>query len=88
MAENPRGDCQGAVGVFESPKGINTPRVEELPREEENSRVAPEGDRVLGVDGRGGGGDENSPATRDTEASGDSSSGKEMASGPGPATPQ
>ena len=71
--------------------GINNPGVEELPRGDKTSGVTPKGDRVRGADRRGRGGDRNSPATQDTEASGDSSSSKEMASGLGlvaPTSPQ
>ena len=88
MAENPGGDCQGVEGEVESPRGIDTPGVEELPWGDETSRVTPEGDGVAGADVKGQGGERNSPATRDTKAREDSSTSKEMASRPGPAASQ
>ena len=69
---------------FELPRGIDTPRVEELPRGNKTSGVTPKGDGFPGADGRGRGGGRNSPITLETEASRDSSSGKEMAIGMGP----
>ena len=39
------------------PRGIETPRVEELPRGDKKSGVTPEGDGVPGEDGKGQGGD-------------------------------
>ena len=75
-------------GEVESPRGIDTPGVEELPWGDETSRVTPEGDVVAGADLKGQGGERNSPATRDTKASGYIRSGKEMVSGPGPVAPQ
>ena len=76
VAETPGGDLQGVGGVVDSPRGIDTPGVEELSRWEENSIVTPKGDVVLGADGRGRGGDGNSPATGETEVIRDISSGK------------
>ena len=61
--------------------------MEELPQGDEFSGVNPKGDRVSRADGRGQGGDGNSPATRDNKAIRDSSIGEEMASGPRPAPP-
>ena len=66
---------------------ISTLGVEELPQGDKTSRVTPKGDSVPGAVGRGQVGDRKSPATRDTEVSGDSSSGRDMASGLGPAPP-
>ena len=63
MAENPGGDRQGVGGGVELPRGINTPRVEELPQGDETFKVTPEGDGVPGADGQGRGGDRKSPAT-------------------------
>ena len=48
-----RGDCQGVGGGVDSPKGTDTPGVEELPWGDETSGVSPEGDGVLGLDSRG-----------------------------------
>ena len=73
------------VGGVKSPRSINTPGVEELPRGDETAGVTPEGDGVPGEDGWGLGGDGNSLNTQETEASGDSGSDKEMTSRPGPA---
>ena len=87
VAENPGKECQGVLGRVESPRGVDTPGMEELPQGYETSGVNPEGDVVPGANGQGQGGDENSSAYRDTEARRDTSSGKEMASGPGPADP-
>ena len=49
------------------PRGIDTTRVEGLPRGEETSEVTPEGNGMPGADEQGWGGDENSLSTRDTE---------------------
>ena len=70
-------------GVVELPRGIDTPRVEDLLWGDENSGVTTKGDGVPGADGRGRGGDRNSPATRDNKAIRDRSSGNEMAISPG-----
>ena len=88
VAENPGGDCQGVGGGVESPRGTNTPRVEELPWGDENSGVTLEVDGVQGAEGQGRGWDGNPPATRDTKGSGDTSRGEEMASGQEPTAPQ
>ena len=88
MAENPVGDFQGVGGGVKFPRGTDTPRVEELPQGGKTSRVTSEGDRVPRVDGRGREGDGNSPATQDTEGSGNNSCGEEMESGQEPAAPQ
>ena len=50
--------------------------------------MTPEGDGVPGADRWGRGGDGNSPATRDTEGSRNTSRGEDMASGQEPAAPQ
>ena len=68
-----------------SRQGASTPWSGRVARGYETSRVTLDRDGILGEDGRGQGGDRNSPATRYTEASGDSSSDKEMASGLAPA---
>ena len=83
VALNPGGDCQGVGGAIELPRGTKTPGVERFPRGGETSIVTPEGYGVPGGDGRGWGGDENSPATQDTKvAATDRGGGK--TSGPGP----
>ena len=64
VAENPGGERQGVGGGVESPQGIDTPGVDALPRRGENPGVENNGDRVTGEDGRGQGGDGNSPTTR------------------------
>ena len=87
IAENPRGDCQGVGGKVESPRGTNTPGVEELPQGDETSRVTPKGNIVPEAEGQGQVGDINSPANRDTEGSGNNSCGEEMAGGQEPAAP-
>ena len=87
MAENSGGGRQGVEGGVESPLGIDTPGVEELPRGDETSGGTPEGDGVPGEDGWGLGGDGNSLNTQETEASGDSGRDKEITSGPWPAVP-
>ena len=46
VEKNLGGGRQGVVGRVKSPRGTNTPRVEDLPRGEEISRVTPEGDGV------------------------------------------
>ena len=69
VAENPGRGHQGVGGGIESPQGINTPGVEELPRGDETSGVPTEGEVVPGEDGRGRGGDGTPPTTRATEAS-------------------
>ena len=69
-------------------RGTDTPRVEELPQGDENSRVTPKGNIIPVVEGQGQGGDGNSPATRDTKGSGNNSRGGEMESGQEPATLQ
>ena len=74
-------------GGVKSPRGINTPGVEDLPLGNETSGVPPEGDRVTEADVQGRGGYGNSPSIQDTKVSGDSSSDNEMASGPVPAAP-
>ena len=78
VAENPWGDRQGVGGGVESPRGTDNPGVEELPRGDKTSGVTPEGDVVPGADGRGQGGDGNSPATRDTEGRRNTRRGEEM----------
>ena len=78
VAKNPRGNCQGVGGGVESPRGTDNPGVEELPRGDKTSGVTPEGNRVPGADGRGQGGDGNSPATRDTKGRSNTSRGEEM----------
>ena len=61
MAENSGGGRQGVEGGVESPLGIDTPGVEELPQGDDTSGVTPEGDRVPGEDGRVQGEDRNPP---------------------------
>ena len=85
MAKNPGGDHQGVGGGVNSKRVINTPRVEELPQEDKNSGVKLKGNRVTGEDRQGRGGDGKTPTTRETNASGDIGSEKEMTSGLGPA---
>ena len=48
-------------GVVESPHGIDTPRVAELPWGDKTPGVTTEGEGVPGEDGRGQGGDGNPP---------------------------
>ena len=69
VTENSKGDCQVVGGVVKSPRGTNTPGVEELLRGDETSRVTLEGDGVPGTDRRGQGGYGNSPPTWDTKGS-------------------
>ena len=74
-------------GGFESTRGIDTPKVEELPCGDKSSKLTPEGDSMTGEYGWGQGGDGNPPTTRETEASGYSSIDEDMTSGLGPAPP-
>ena len=60
---------------IKSPRGTNTPGVEELPHGDETSGVTLEGNGVPRADGQGRGGDGNSSATKDTEGSGNTSRG-------------
>ena len=87
--ENPAGKSSGvgdregghvAYEVAENPEG-GLQGVEELLRGGKTSRVNLEGDGVPGADGRGQGGDGNSPATRDTKGSSNTSRGEDMLSG-------
>ena len=87
VAENPGGDRQGVGWVVESPQGINTPGVEELPREDETFGVPTKGEVVPGEGGGGRGGDGNLPTTRATEASGASGVNKGMMHGLGTTVP-
>ena len=53
VAEKPRGGCQGVGGGVESPQGIDTPGVEDLPREDKTSGVPTKGEGVPGEDRQG-----------------------------------
>ena len=55
VVEKPWGDCQVVGGGVESPRGTNTPGVEELPWGNQTSGVTIEGDKVPGEDGQGQG---------------------------------
>ena len=72
-------------GGFELPRGTDTPGVEELPQEGETSRVTLEGDGVPGADGQGQERDINSPSTRYTEGSSNTSRRENMSSRQEPA---
>ena len=69
------------------PRGIDTTRVEGLPRGEETSKVTPEGNGMPGADEQGWGGDENSLSTRDTEGNAKIWQTVAIASGQGLAVP-
>ena len=73
------------VGLVESPRGTNTPRVEELPRGGETSRVTLEGDGVPGADRQGRGGYRKSSATQDIKSTTNTRRGEYMVSVQGPA---
>ena len=75
-------------GGVESPHGIDTPRVEELPWGDETSGVIPEGEGLPREDGRGGREDRTHPTTQETEACGDSGGDEGATGGPGPAPHQ
>ena len=85
VAENPVGNCHGVGGGVESPRGINIPGVEELPRGDNTSGVTPKGNRVLGEDIQGRGRDGTPLTTRETESRRDSGGNKKMTSEPGTA---
>ena len=85
VAENSGGDCQGVGGGVKSPRGTDTPGVEELLWGDKTSGVIPEGDGVTGTGRQERGGDRNSPATRGTEGSTNTSRGEEMKSNQEPA---
>ena len=78
MTENLGEDSQRVVGGVDSPRGTDTPVVEEFPRGCKTSVVTLEGNRMPGADRQGPGGDENFPATRDTKGSSNISRGEEM----------
>ena len=84
MAGIPQGNHQRVGEGVEYPRGIDTLRVEELPRGGGGSVVTPKRDRLPKEDGRGWAGDRNPPTTQETEARGDSKGDKEMTSGPAP----
>ena len=65
-------------GGFESPRGTDNPVVEDLPQGDENDGGTLEGDRVPGGDRMGRVGDRNSPATRNTKGSTNTSGREEM----------
>ena len=88
VAENSGGDCQGLGGGVEFPRGTDTPRLEEFPRGDSTSGVTLKGNGVPGADRRGQGGDGKSPATQDTEVSGNTRRREEMASRQEPVAPQ
>ena len=71
----------------ELPRGTDAPGVEYLLLGDKTSGVTLEGNIVPGADGWGWGGDGNSPATRDTDGSGNTIRGEEIASGQEPAAP-
>ena len=58
VAKNPGGGLQGVRGRVDLLQGINTPRVDELPRGVKTPRVATNREGVPGEVGQGKGGDE------------------------------
>ena len=88
VAENPGGGSQGVGGGVESPQGIDTPGVEELPRGGETSGVTPKRDKVPGGGGSDGGREgTNPPTTQETNACGDRGGDKGLTGGPELAAP-
>ena len=71
-----------------SHQGTSPPLEWKSSQGDKTSGVIPDGDIVPEADVWGQVGDRNSPATRDNDASGDSSSSEEMTSEPGPAALQ
>ena len=82
-----RGGLPGSGRGSRVVKGHQHPGVEKFPWGDETSGVTPKGDRVLGEDRQGMGGERNPPTIRYTNAVEDSNRDEEMTSGLGLAAP-
>ena len=69
VVKNPGGNRQGVRRGVQLPQGIDTPAVDELPREEETPVVATKGEGVPGGYGWGRVGEVKPPTTRATQES-------------------
>ena len=87
MVENPGRDLQGVGGGVESPQGIDTPGMKEMPQGDETSRVTLKGDGVMGARRQGRGGNRNSPVTRDTKGTTATRRGEDITSEQEPVAP-